>query len=527
MARIPAGRGGLNFNQNLGQVPVTDLRQAESITVEDGTWRKTGGTSKLDAAGIAGAPKVVAVDDFFPSDGIQRLLTAALDGKLYKEVGSDLDSVTLASGLSLAARPGTWVFGGAELVGNNRKAFYFNGADAVRVLSGDGATAAVIANPPTDWAAGNQPIHGVVHRFALWGFGNLNDPHRAYKSLDTNHENFTGTPFTLSIFPGVGERLVCGVSFKTLLFWFKRPRGIFWLNDQDTNSVNWFPNKLTDAVGAASPAVVLAISTLLGDEILFLSSEGTFHLLSAIDPTSGSIANSDLGDALEINTFIRRNANLDRLDQAVGRWYGHKKKAVFAMPRAGSAENDLILEFDFSQLKLNGKPTFSYSFRDTAVSLGLRREGKTDRLVFGDASGNVYLLDRAARSKDGAGYTGKYQIPQTDFAWVDPSLANKKKNLDFLELVVSPVGAYNLQADILLDGKFSETLLFDMGGGQAAIGSFVLGTDQLGGESLTNRRRAMRGDAVRWSATFSNSGAGQEFSVTEHLVGFRPGREGP
>ena len=57
----------------------------------------------------------------------------------------------------------------AEQLGNPAKLFMGDRVNPVRVLSGDGLTATVIANPPADWSGDNQPYCLCSHGGDLLG----------------------------------------------------------------------------------------------------------------------------------------------------------------------------------------------------------------------------------------------------------------------------------------------------------------------------------------------------------------------
>lgn len=500
---IPAGLGGLNLDLNLTRIPATDLQRAEGIVMEDGVWRKEPGADPFDTAGIVGTPKIVAGFDWWPTPTVQRIVTAALDGKLYKEVNGDLDNVTLATLLSTTAR-GKFEPAGAESGGRSRKLVYLNGVDSPRVLAADGATATVIGNPPSDWSGTNQPLGGLVQGSRFWAFGNLSDPHRVYGSGPEDHEDFIkATAGTLPIYPGVGQRLAAGLAAKGLMLLFKFPVGIFWAEVTDLRSINWSVNQLTDAVGVAeSPYAALPI---LGGDVLFLSSGGSFHLLSAL--TTGGVTGSDLSEALKIKKWIRDNINLSRLNQVTSVWFEHKGLAIFSVPKAGSAVNNARLMFDFSDVGAGGKVKFSYSFRDNSESHFLRRgTDGIERPMFGDDAGKVWKMDQATRLKNGVAYTGAYRTVETDLSFLDPSLRFQMKNYGFLEIVANPLGASTLTVNVYHDGVLKETLLFDV--------------------NRRSSRRIMRGSSHFLSIEGINSGTG-DFSIVESRIYFKPGRQVP
>lgn len=512
IAPIPCGQGGLNADKNQAAIPLTDLIVAESLTFENGTWKKMGGATKLDSNGVSGAPTCRGLLDYWADRSTQRLISGWDDGTLLKETSSDLDAVTLKSGLSASARHFFMVKGGEEAAGNATHLFLFTGADVVQVLDDDGTTTGDINNPPADWSGANQPIGAVIHRDSLWGYGNLNDPHRIYKSLASDHEEYLSTVFTMSVFPGVGRRLVAGVSFGGFLFLFKWPRGIYKIDDSDTDSANWFTKQITNAVGVPeSPYAALSID----NDILFMSNEGNFHLLSAVEHFK-AVEDSDLSAKLKFTSFIRDTVNLGRLDQVQSVWYGHTKQAIFSLPSQGSLVNDLLITFDFMD---KNNPKITTSMRDTAEALAIREDSDgIERPIHGDDAGMVYLMDQASRSKDGAGYNGKFKTPHTDFSQQEPRMATMRKNFAFLEVVSNPLGNFNLAIDVIIDGSLAYTLLFDMGVGGAVLGTFVLGTHALAGDLVNNVKKRMTGSGRRVSFEGSNSGDGQDYSISDLYV---------
>lgn len=396
-----------------------------------------------------------------------RLITATIGGNLFKDkpatlATTNLDDTTLKAGLSLVARPGFFVQGGKEAAALNRKLFYFNGVDPVQVLSGDGTTTTAIATPPADWSASSdplkQPLGGCIHNLRLCGYGNLNDPHRLYFSDPDNHENFTSAAaFNLRVQSNIGDRIYRAVDYQGILLVWKYPRGIFYLDDSDISTVNWQIRTKSEALGCApSPYAVLP----LDDDVLFMASDGQFHMLSAVD-SFGGVRESNLSYALGFANWIRDNVNLARLDLVTSVWFPQKKVAYFGVPAAGSNTNTYVLKFDFSGVNA-GKPVlFSITARDSADALALRQgTDLVPRPIIGEA-GFVWSMEQSARDKGGYAYTGTFQTAHDDLAWMGgaiegntrvPQLRYKRKLFEHLELVMEPVNAGTVVVQPYVDG---------------------------------------------------------------------------
>lgn len=393
-----------------------------------------------------------------------RLITATMSGNIYKDkpaslTTTNIDDTTLVSSLSLYARPGRFVQGGKEAASdatNPRKLFYFNGVNPIQVLAGDGTTMAAIATPPTDWSASanpfQQPVNGCIHNNRLVGWGNLNDPHRLYFSDPDNHENFTSaSAFNLRVASSIGERLWCGVDYMGVLFLWKYPRGIFYLDDTDLTASNWFIRTKSESLGCApSPYAVLP----LDDDVLFMAADGQFHMLSAVD-TLGGVSTSNLSKALGIRNYIRDHVNLARLDRVVSCWNPDQKLAYFAVPGTGETTNTLLLKFDFSQQPVK----FSVSTRDSTDAIILKRFDDTliHKPISGEA-GFVWLLDQDARTKNGEEYTSTVQTAHETFGYVDPKLANIRKLFDHLELEFEPVASGEITVYVYVDNVLRQTI---------------------------------------------------------------------
>ncbi len=444
-----------------------------------------------------------------------RLITAALDGKLYKEQSQDgsfdIDAFVLKMGLSTTARPGWFTQGGAEAgtTGTTkRKLFYFNGVNKPQVLSNDAFVTTDIATPPADWSGTNQPIAGTVHEQRLVAWGNRSDPHKLYFSDPTNHENFTSAAAKqFRVYSNIGDRVYCAVEYQGVLHVWKWPVGIFYLDDSDLDPTNWAIRVKSERLGCApSPYAALQMD----DDVLFITPNGSFHLLSAVDSLGGTRA-SDLSYALGLRKFLSENINLKKLDQVTSLWYPDKKLAMFGVPGTGQNTNTLLLKFDFAGVQRGGPVRFSYSQRDSADALATRRdENFVPRPILGEA-GFVWLLDQNSDSvnslnKGGQAYQGLYQTPLLDFSHKSPGYSRVRKQFDHLEIVFNPVTAGTLRVRVFVDGGLRQTLDYD----------------------ATKRRvkhKLSAGDGYTISVEGSNSALDEDFQVLQHNFYVKPGRE--
>lgn len=513
VVELPLGVDGLTGTKNLSNVRPGQLLRATNITYENGTLQKEGGTSKYNSTVIGGAPSVIGGWDWHPTIGTQRMVVMTSDGDLLKDTGGGDFTVTLDTGLTASDVVPVFVDGGQEALANDRKLFVFTGKNAVQVLAADGATTADISTPPADWSGATQPKTGVIHEGRLWGFLR----NRAYYSLATNHEDFTTADAgDLAIFPGESEEIIGAQSFRGLLVVWKKPTGVYLIDTSSPTLSEWRVTRMSSSTGLASPLAAIQVDS----DVLFVDQNVNFHLLSGVDEF-GDITSRNLSQISDMGPFLRENINLNMTGNMRGIYYPAKREAHFATAGAGSTTNTRRIVVDFNRLD---KPRFRFSTRDTAESLWLRKDSDgIPRPVYGDDAGFVRDMDKSSRSHDGAGYNGEWQTPHSDFSELDPKLGTRRKNGQFLEAVIEPTGNFNLSVDILWDGVVTQTVTFNLGESGSSLGSFVLDTDVLAGDSVLNKKARITGSGRRFSIIGRNNGDGQDFSNARMYLHFKVG----
>lgn len=518
IAELPIGFDGLYGSRNPAQIPPSALTEANNLTFVDGTLRKEGGAVKYNSTAISGSPRIIAGYDWWPDTTTQRMVVVTSAGAILKDSGAGSFSTTLKSGLTMTRDEASFVTAGKETALNNKKLFTFTGQNPVQVLSGDGATTSDIATPPADWSGVNQPVGGLLHANRLWGFGNLNDPHRLYYSTISNHEDFTGAlSGTLSVYPGEGDQLVAAVSFRGFIIAFKRPHGIYSIDTTDPVVANWRVDKIDASSGVGS----IQSALILERDILFLDKAGNIQSVSQI--ATGSYGTGNIGQIGFMQAFILDNVALGSISKARAVYYPKDRELHFALPGLGATQNTRRLVVDFNNPE---RPRFRFSDRDVCVSLWLRLDANgIPKLMSGDDAGFVWKMDEELRSKDAVGYTGKFFSAYTDLSHIDINLATKRKNGYFLEIVAVPTGNWNLSVDVMWDGKKEATYQYNLGSAGSTLGTFVLGTDVLSGTELISFKQKITGGGRRIAIVGSNGGAGQDFRVARFFLHFGVGDE--
>lgn len=499
-----AGAGGLNRVQNVDLFPVTDLVDCEAIIGEHFTWEKEGGASLFYPAALGSS--IVAAWDFFDNSFVQHQIVGLADGRIL-EVNTAGIVATL--GTLTAGQP--IIFSEGYIDTTTKALFVWNGRNLPSYWTGSGALVG-ISTPLTEWTGTNHPTTGFLHGFRQVAFGAAGQPHIVALSSPDNHQAFGASAEDssfLTMYPGEGERIMAGFSWREQAFFGKRPRGLYRLNDEDTNIANWETPKVTDAVGIPAHRAVVALE----NDVLFLDCDGYFHTLSQIRTDGQKEVPSLL--AQELADFIRSEINLNRLDLVQATYYGRKKQVLFAVPGVGASTNTRKLLLD-----LNGEqPRVFFSRRDECTALTTRREGQTQEPIAGDSLGNLWRLDRAARNKNSVGYTGQYETP------TKPVIDGIQfANLKELVLEMRPDGEYDLTVEVHRDGALGQTLQISMQTTGLPIGSFTLSQDALAGKVVASRPDRLEGEARHVKLLAKNSGANETFSVMKQTVRYTPGR---
>lgn len=522
IATISLGKAGMWTDSPQSDVPATFLLRAVNCQLSDDKIEKEGGSQRWNSTVYANP--IIALRDFWPSQVIQRILVVTSDGSVYKMPDYFTNTLVPASGAAPAllntSAEVSILLGGNEVAGNNRKAFILTGNDPIQVISGDGAVRTNIASGATDWSGNNQPFSGFFHRNRFLAFGNKNDPHRVYASSATNHEDFTTTPNSFSVYPGEGERIVFGFVFRTRAYVVKYPRGIYQLNDEDASSANWFFQKLLDDFGGCGPHG--GVPTV--DDYLLANEYGSISSLKAAF-IFGDVVSSDIFHALKVYNFADNEIRKDALSNRHMVYYPSKKTVLATFQSNSNYRNDRICRMDY-KLAPNQPPKISWSIKDQPNCLTLIKDSSmVERPFYGADDGYIYQLDVPDRwvgdqAGDETGYELQAFTPAMDFGQGNVLIAQQNKTFDFVEMEYEPCGDWDLLTDIYIDGRFYRTLRFNMGG-RSNLDTFNLDIDSVDDGTSITKRLPCGGLGKKIALRFRQDGVGQNVKLTAVRIYYR------
>lgn len=507
---IPAGRDGISASKNITTQRPSHLAYAESVSADRLLFEKMGGASRFNSIVMGGT--VLAHHDFISSTDVQELaayLDNGVDAAAFVSVDPTGVWATPKSNMSRTAFP--WFVEG--WTGTAKALFLFNGANVPVYYTGGGVAALDVEKASPDWQV-FRPAAAAATRTRMFAWGNTNFPHTIYGSVPGVHQDFTGPESVGEImFPGIGSKITAGKSYKQRFYVGKYPFGIVYLDESDPAPANWHRDIVTESIGLSGPGCWLDIV----DDLLILSTDGYFYALSQVR-TQGQTEVPPFMPQ-ETSDFIKERINTDYLHLVRSVWYGHKRQAWFAVPQAESTTCDAYIIFDLNE---QGNPKLFWSTRDDCVSLAMVKPSLTAvaKPSFGGA-GYVWMLDQAARNKNGDGYTSQYEtVPVA----IMPG-AVQRANLEELQVVMEPMGNWDLEIEVLRDGVPSQTIDYSMQTPGAGAGSISLDSDVVAGQTIATVRHKLHGDARYVKLIGRNENANENFAVASHIIRATPGNE--
>ena len=385
-------------------------------------------------------------------------------------------------------RRGRFVVGGKEDASRPRKLFYLNGVDPISVLAGDANNNSQIAKPAADWGlssdATKQPLNGIVHQDSLVVFGNLNDPHRIYWSTPADHEDFQTTaapavPYmSIRVASNIGRRLYGAAQYQGVLYLWKHPLGIFYVDDTATDRLSWSYRIRSMALGCApSPYAVLPTD----DDVIFCDAEGHFHLLSAVSSLGGT-RDSDITRALGLHTWTQQNIDVTSLSTLVSVYDTATKTAWFGMrstsaPVNDPGDNDLVVRWDFSLVPQGGPLRMTTARMWVPNALCTKQRDFTGRVAVCISEwGNTWFvepgtygrrtnLDYVAGGSVDIGVPTRISIPELDYGDVQAGNRAVRKSFRALEMIAQATENKNhpVAMTINIDNVYRQTLRYPQG----------------------------------------------------------------
>lgn len=508
--KIPLGNSGMNASENSDNIPPSaSVPGSININLHKGGVGKRGGTAHVDSAAMSGTPQIVGLADFTVS-GTQYVVRATGDGKIYKD-----DTNTITTGLSSANK----IMSFAEM---NNVLYCTNGTNVPHTWTGSGNTSA-LANVPTDWGTAG-PVQFIKHGFAnserLWGFYNSATPYTVYASKLNDGVTIAdfsdAAVLTLYIDTGDSYGVIGGFEFQDRIFAVGKTK-TFQIQDVDAAVTNWGYNDAGWSGGAASHRLIVKTQ----NDVFFMMDDGEIYSITGVQQY-GDYKAASITRASYMNNYINDYIDLSKINQFHAVYDPELRAIKWFVVRSGMTTVDTALVYFIDKTPETGwtvhqSPSTGSGY-DAVCSALIKQSTGGYKVYTGDDSGFVWKLEQTTKSDNSLGYAGILKTSALNF---EDSRTTKRYDSAFLSL--KPVGDYDLTVYVDYDsGTDSEATTVNMGSSGGRLGSFVLGTDKLGGSSLIEGHFDLGYVGKRIGFQISNSTAGQDFFLSQILVDFKP-----
>jgi len=437
--------------------------------------------------------------------GVQKGPTGTTSRKIYRTVAGDTGDYKLVD----------------TIADNTTTTYTDNIADAA--LGATVPSSSTAQTVPSDWGTyfpKQLVVHGYGNSERLWAFavpGKQNWIYITPNNDGSSDADFSqATILTLYIETKDGFGLVGGMEFNNKLLVFGKQE-TFIIDDVDINTNNWGYVKAPWSGGAGSHRLIVPTP----NDIICMQENGEIYSVVGAQQY-GEARLASISRPHYIHVWIKNNIDLTKYEQFYA-IYDPKKQAVrFFMMRKNVSVIDTCLSY-YVDLGIWGPPESNQSYASgfSSASSALVRSAVGEYNVYtGGNAGFIWKLNQATKSDDGNGYTGAFRTPHLSFEQDEVGLARIKKRFDNGRFIGLTKGSYNINIMALVDGSDSSTTAVSLTGGGAVLGSFVLGTDTLGGNDILDKDFNIGMVGKRLGLEFSNSAVGQDFFISQIMVDF-------
>lgn len=502
--QIPCNRGGFNNNQNTDLIPPEMfVSPSRNINLHEGGRHKRGGTAKVNGTAVSGAPRIMGGIDFkLASTSYQVFL--ANDGKLYSS-----PTTTLKTGLSTANFPSFAIF--------NNELYEADGAHRPQTWDGAAGSTSDLTTPAADWTGGDQPFQVIVHgkgasRRTWWLLGN-----KAYYSVLANGKDCaSATSGVITIDTGDAVGLVGGVDFQGRLILFSRDQA-FLITDDDPDTATWGYETVAWAGGAAHWRTIVKTT----NDLIIMDESGEIYSITSVQ-AFGDYKRASLARPAFVDNYIRDNVDLTRVANFHAVYDPVIRAVFFWVTRNGQTTNDTALVYFIDRPPEEGWTIHDNQNYNSGYSAScafvVRVSAGTYTIYTGDYSGFLWKLNQTTRSDDSNAYYGGFKTPALTF---DNPRVTKHYKRGFV--VAKTQGSYDLQINVWIDGQVQAGATVSLAGTGGVLGSFILGTDVLGGTEFLAREFELGYRGRRIQLEFYNNTAAQDFFVSQILIDHKMG----
>jgi hypothetical protein len=508
---IPGSRGGLNHNPNIDDIsPESMIHPSRNINLHQGGRESRGGTTKINGTAGYGSQRLMGAYDYTNSAGTQFTVVGTTDGKIWKDT-----TTTIKTGLTIGKH-----FSFAEM---NGKLYITNGADRPQVWDGIGASTTDLVLIPTDWTGTSFPfkliVHGRGNSERMWAIGAKPKTIYASKNNDGVAEADFSNANVLTFFIETGDQtgITGGIEFGDRLVLFSKRRS-FIMVDDDLTVANWGYEQAQWLGGAANHKVIVKIAN---NDALCMTDDGDIYSFTAVQ-SYGDYKAASLVRPAFIDKWIRDYIDLTQIANFHGIYNPMLRYVDFFMDYKDiGSNNNVSLRFF-----LDRSPAEAWMPQDNQTSAS--GYGASTSFLFkvadgnyqirtGDYSGFIWRLETANKNDDSLGYYAGFRTPFLTFGDNRTTKHYKRGRITAV-----PKGNWNLQVKTFVDLATYPAQNISLAGTGAVLGSFLLGTDSLGGQEIVDKIVIVDAVGKRISREYFNSNANEAFFISSLQEDFKP-----
>lgn len=450
-----------------GTLQLPFLVNAENCVYEfDGGPSKMPGTTKLNSSAVGGGAVVKGLFDYWKqgSSGTATQKRVIHVGTLIMQDDADGTFANLFTGLAEGAIPAYSIFDDILIISSD--------ASADVPKSWDQSTAQDLAGSPPNFA------FSATHKNKSWAAGVISTPSRLYFSVNLNPEDWTNSGSgSIDINPNDGDRITGIISHKDELWVFKGPyRGSIHrvTGSAPTGTDSYAVKPFVSGLGAVGHNTLFRAR----DDIGFMWSDGSIHSLNA---TAAFGDYSETALSRPINKYIREHVNADRLGHAWAATWDSMGIVLFSIPIDTFTNNNILLMMDyrFDPVRWGIWPALGGGALATVIDA---TNNNVPTVFEGGNDGFVRILGSEDHRIDGT--TAIAMKVTTPF--LDYQSPLHMKTFTGGSIGIAPKNTGNITLTWRRDDEADQTVAIAQTGG-AALDSFVLGTDTLGGERFIER----------------------------------------
>ena len=505
---IDFSKGGLVMTPNMDAIPAFQMVEGtRNLNLHNGGRQPRGGTAKDNATVISGSPRIMGLYDFRLRNGTVFKVFATADGKIYKNY---TDTIKTGLGASKIA----WF----ETFGN--ELFFCNGNDQPQTWDGVAAGTSNLTSLPSDWTGTNHPRqvvkHGRGNSERMWYLGCPTTPHRIYASPDGNGKLMgDASVITIEIETGDGFGITGGIEFGDRLIVFGK-RKAYVINDASLTPADWGYDAAQWDGGVAHHRLLIRTP----NDIVAMMEEGEIYSVTAAQEY-GDYRMASLTAPAWMHKWIQDNLNLGLIEDFHGIYDPLIRAVRLFVVRSGQTQADTCLVYFIDRppdqaWMIQDNLSYDSAFKASCSAL-FRKSPGIYKVYTGAYNGFAWETETNTRNDDGNAFYAGYKMP-------DINTGNPRHTMEFssLRLIQQPSVTYSTQLRWSVDSvpKDSKAIPVTIVGG--TVGTFVIGTDKLGGANLLTDSAVDLGEqGKRLQLELYNSVANQKFFHCGAMIDYR------